>query len=82
MDDWPNPFDWDTDEENREAVERLKRHLRQAEDLKKNDPTLQSAIDQEVIQKAISDMESQLEAMIASRRRRRDFQRQKLLPPD
>jgi hypothetical protein len=82
MDDFPNAYDWDTDEESREALERLKRHRRQAKDLKEGDATLQSPADQAAIQDAIDDLDRVIAAMVASRGRRRDFQRRRLLPPD
>jgi len=79
--DWPNLYDWDTDEEYREAGERLKRHLRDAERIK-SDPTLQDPADQEAIARAIKDTEQQLQMWVTSRARRREFQRRKMIPPD
>jgi hypothetical protein len=81
VDDWPNAYDWDTDEEHREAGDRLKRHQRAAESIK-DDPTLQSPADQQAIKRAIEDTEHQLKLWAMSRARRRDFQRRKMLPPD
>ena len=81
MNNWPNAYDWDTDEEHRDAGERLKRHLGDAERIK-GDPTLQGREDQEIIAKEITDLKRQLEVWAASRKRRADFQRRRLLPPD
>ena len=81
MRDWPNAADWDTDEENREAEERLRSHLRDAERTK-GDPTLQGPEDQEAIAREIADLQHDIETRAASRGRRLDFQRRRLIPPD
>ena len=81
MDDWPNVYDWDTDDEQRQAVDRIKRHRADAQGIK-GDPTLQDPADQAAIQRAIDDMDRQIELLLASRGRRRDFQRRRLIPPD
>lgn len=79
--DYPNPYDWDTDEEHRDAGDRLKRHRREAESIK-SDPTLQDPENQAAIRRALDDFDQQLEHWRASRRRRLQFQRLRMLPPD
>lgn len=77
----PNLYDWDTDEEHAREGDRLKRYRKTAEGLL-SDPTLQDPADQAAITRAIEETEAQLRHWTASRRRRAEFQRRGLIPPD
>jgi hypothetical protein len=81
MTEYPNIYDWDDDVEHAEAGERLKKHLRDAEWLLKH-PDMRDPENQNVIKKEITDLENNLNLWSASRRRRADFQRRRLIPKD
>jgi hypothetical protein len=68
-------------EENRQAMDRAKHRRADAERIK-GDPTLQDPGDQAAIQRAIDDLDRELELRMQSPRRRLMFQRRRMLPPD
>ncbi len=81
MNDWPNAYDWDTDEENRGAIDRATRHRADAERIKA-DPTLQDPLDQAAIDYAIKEFDGQIQERHESRPHRVEFMRRGLIPPD
>jgi hypothetical protein len=77
----PNIYDWDGTEEHQREGDRLKRHRAAATRLL-DDGNLQGTDDQAAIRREIANTEQQLRHWAASRRRRAEFQRRGLIPPD
>lgn len=79
MNECPNIYDWDDDDEHADAGMRLRKHLHDAEWLL-NHEDMRDPENQEVIRKEITYLEDQLVPWSASRARRTDFRRRGVIP--